>query len=62
MEVAEARGLVTYIECITSLTLLAIQFLVFGAALTARRARHGPPQAAGTTPGSVPMDPPPLRL
>ena len=27
-----------------------------------RRARHGPPQAAGTTPGSVPMDPPPLRL
>ena len=30
--------------------------------LTARRARHGPPHAAGTTPGSVPMDPPPLRL
>ena len=44
------------------LTLLVMQFLVFGAALTARRARHGPPQAAGTTPGSVPMDPPPLRL
>ena len=46
----------------TNLTLLDPQFLVFGAALTARRARHGPPQAAGTTPGSVPMDPPPLRL
>jgi hypothetical protein len=46
----------------TQLTLVGLQFLVFGAALTARHARHGPPQAAGTTPGSVPMDPPPLRL
>ena len=34
----------------------------FGATLTARRARRGPPQAAGTTPGTQSMDTPPLRL
>ena len=44
------------------LTLLVPQFLVFGATLTARRARRGPPQAAETTPGTQSMDPPPLRL
>ena len=44
------------------LTLVGMQFLVFGAALTAHHARHGPPQAAETTPGTQSMDPPPLRL